>query len=158
VFYRNTATGDQHEWSNSTVPADSGPIRLHCNADGSTLSIDLTSDVPMTYGDTGGSGTYYDWSGSPVSTAEFNHTDDGEPSTFVAGDNATSRLLSRHYVALLGDDFSLNARSGTGGPGQGGGSQIDYGGSGGLLEYDTGGDTYITYLHISENEIEVEME
>lgn len=158
VFYRNTATGDQHEWVNSSVTADSGPIRLECNADSSTLSVDLTGNVPLTYGDTGGAGTYYDWSGTPATNAEFNHTEDGEPTAFVDGDEATSRLLSRHYIALMGDGFTLKARSGTGGPGRGGGAQINYGASGGTLEYDTGGSTYITYLHISENEIEIEME
>ena len=30
--------------------------------------------------------------------------------------------------------------------------------SGGTLEYDTGGASYITYLYISENDVEIEME
>lgn len=159
VFYRNTETGEQHEWSNSSVPADSGPIRLYCHSDGSTLSVDLTSSVQMTYGDTSSSGTYYDWSGSPVNDAWFNHTNqDGEDTKFEPTNQTTSNHLSRHYVALLGDDFTLQARSGTGGAGEGGGAQMDYGSSGGTLEYETGGNTYITYLHISENELEVEME
>lgn len=160
VFYRNTATGEQHEWSNTTVPAGTGPIRVECHDDGSsTLTVEMTSDVSMTYGDTTGDGTYYDWSGTPVSDAWFNHTgEDGEDTKFEPTNQTTSDHLSRHYFALFGDDFTLNAKSGTGGKSKGGGAQIDYGGSSGTLDYETGGDAYITYLHISENELVVEME
>ncbi|MFB6219981.1 MAG: hypothetical protein ABEH90_00960 [Halolamina sp.] len=157
VFYRNLNTGDQHEWNNQSMSADSGPIRLEC---GSTdeLIVNITSDVNATYEETSISdeGTYYDWSGSVASSATFGHSgDDGETTTFEPTNNTTSRHLARHYIALLGDDFTLNARTGTGARG---GSQIDYDSSGGTIDYETGGDTYITYLHVTENDIEVELE
>jgi len=159
MFYRNTNTGEQHEWNNTSLPADSGPTRLECTGDGSKLHIDVTSAQNLTYGDTSSDGTYYDWSGTVATNADFNHTgQDGEDTRFNAGESTTSRHLARHYVALLGDEFTLNARSGTGGPGQGGGAQIDFSSSGGTIEYDTGGQTYITYLHVTENEIEVGLE
>ena len=157
AFYRNTNTGEQHEWSNSSVPADSGPIRLDCT-DGATLVVDVTSSQPMTYGDTNSDGTNYDWSGSPTAEANFSHSDDGEPLPFTDGDQAASRLLARHYVALLGDDFTLNARSGTGKNSNGKGAKIDYAASGGTFDYESDGDSYITYLHISENNVTVEMQ
>jgi hypothetical protein len=156
VFYRNTDTGDQHEWYNNSVPATAGPIWLECLSDGSALHVEMTSDQPFTYGDTSAGETYFDWSGSPVSDADFNHADDGEPTTFNAGDETDSNHLSRHYIALLGNDFTLNARSATGGQGQG--AQINYDKSQGTLDYESGGSTYITYLHITENEIDVELE
>jgi hypothetical protein len=160
TFYRNTDTGVQHEWANTSSPADSGPIRLECPASGGAeLHIDITSSQPLTYGDTSGGGTYYDWSGSAASDADFNHTgQDGEDTRFNSGDSTTSRNLSRHYVALWGEEFTLYARSGTGGPGMGGGAQIDFSSSSGTMEYDTGDETYITFLHVTENDIEVELE
>ncbi|WP_449271570.1 DUF7308 domain-containing protein [Halolamina rubra] len=66
-------------------------------------------------------------------------------------------MLSRHYVAKLGDEFTVNAHGTTGG--NGGGVHLDHSESTGLLDYESGaGGTYITYLHVTENEIEVELE
>ncbi|MEF8857410.1 MAG: hypothetical protein V5A38_00575 [Halolamina sp.] len=178
VLYRNTATGEQHEWSNKSIRADSGPIRLECPGGGggggggppgmgggggppsmgAELHIDVTSSQPFTYGDISVDGTDYDWSGTPVSTANFNHTEDGEPSTFQPTNTTTSQHLARHYVALLGDDFTLYGLAGTGNNANGGGAQINYGESIGTLDYDTAGETYITYLHVTENDLEVELE
>jgi len=157
VFYRNTKTGGQHEWSNQSIPAGSGPIRLECGSDGSTLHVDFTSDQALTYGDTSVGESYYDWSATPVSNVTFDqHMEDDESVTYQSGNETTSRYLSRHYVALLGDSFSLKATSTTGGGG--GGAKINYVSSGGVLDYETSGESYITYLHISENDVEIEME
>jgi hypothetical protein len=158
VFYQNTATGVQHEWFNTSIPATTGPIRLECGADGSALHIGVTSSIAFEYGDSPVDGVRYEWDDSPVSDAEFNHTEDGEPMTFNAGDKTTSRHLGRHYIALMGPDFTVKARSGTGGNGNGKGAQVNYDDSGGVFDYDAGGDNYITYLHISENDVEIEME
>lgn len=163
TFYRNTTTGEEHIWSNESVTADSGPIRLECGPKKeATLIVGLTSDVPQRYAVAGeepaGAGTYYDWEGAgedgPIT---FSHSgQDGESITYNSGDNTTTRHLTRHYFALLGNDFRLNAQTGTGGRG---GPQIDVDQSGGNLDYDTGGGGYyITYLHITETEIRVELE
>jgi len=167
MFYRNTATGEQHEWRNTSIDADTGPIRLVEDDDETRLVVDLTagnatSGVNLTYVDTGPGESNYDWSGSPDENATFSHTDeDGEETTFDLGDDyrneTTTYHLVRHYFALMGDEFSLNARGTTGGGG--GGAHVDPDESGGTFDYESGsGGTYITYLHVTENEIEVELE
>lgn len=160
TLYRNTVTGEQHEWSNTSVTAGSGPIRLECGPGkkDATIYMDLTSGVNQEYGDVSvqSSATYFDWSGSAAASAAFSHTEDGEPTTFTASDETTTRHLTRHYFALLGDDFTLRAQTG---PGSKGKNTIDLDDSGGTLDYDSGsGDSYITYLHITENKVEVDLD
>lgn len=167
MFYRNTEENVQHEWKNTSIPIDSGPIRLEDRGGETHLIVNLTAGnathgVNMTYTEVTDPGeTYYDWSGSTAGNATFDHPDeDGERTTFVLGgspDETTTYHLSRHYIALMGDEFTINARSSTGG--KGGGAQLDLDASRGNLDYESGiGDTYITYLHITENEVEVELE
>ncbi|MFD1566941.1 DUF7289 family protein [Halolamina litorea] len=167
MFYRNTETGEQHEWVNDSMPIDSGPVRLVDTGGDTHLVVDLTAGsatngLNLTYRDTTAGESYYDWSGSPDGTATFGHSgSDGEPITFgtAAGDRdeATTYLLARHYIALMGDEFPLNARSSTGGNGNG--AQLDLDASRGTFDYESGaGGTYITYLHVTENGIEVELE
>ena len=164
MFYRN-GSGVQHEWSNDSIPAASGPVRVSCD-DGAELVVDLTAgDVTdgqeLTYGDGDTSQTNYGWNEPLASDVTFGHSEDTEPTTFGTdasdNDTATTYLLTRHYVALLGNDFTLNAYGQTGGGGKG--VKLDKGGSQGVFDYESGsGGTYITYLHVTENEIEVEFE
>lgn len=158
VFYKNTDTGAQHEWTNQSIDAQDDPIHVECGST-STLVVDITSSTSATYQETtiSDEGTFYDWSGSVAGSATFDHTgEDGETTTFepTNTNTTTSRHLSRHYVALMGDDFTLNSRTGTGARG---GSQIDISESGGTIDYETGGQAYITYLHITENNVTVEL-
>ena len=160
MFYRN-GSGVQHEWSNDSIPAASGPVRITCD-DGAQLVVDLTAGSvsdgqELTYGDGDTSETNYEWNEPVADNVTFGHNEDGEPATFDDGDRATTYLLSRHYVALLGDEFTVNAYGQTGGGG--GGAKLDKGDSTGVFDYESGsGGTYITYLHVTENEIEVELE
>jgi hypothetical protein len=163
TLYRNETSGATHVWSNESVSALSGPFRLDCGPDGgATIVANLTSDVPQTYDsvskEPSDDGTFYDWDvGSAAPEARFDHDGvDGESANFTAGDQHTTRNLTRHYFALLGDDFTLSAQTGTGNRG---GPQIDVDNSYGTLDYDAGaGGYYITYLHITENEVEVELD
>ncbi|MFW5937457.1 MAG: DUF7289 family protein [Halanaeroarchaeum sp.] len=165
MFYRDTDTGEQHEWVNDSIPADRGPVRLKDGGGGepAKLIVDLTSGdatdgLNLTYEDTSPGESNYDWSGEPAENATFGHEgDDGENTTFETDEEATTYHLSRHYVALLGDEFTLNAREGSTG-GDGKGAHVDPDASGGTFEYESGGGTYITYLHVTENGIEVELE
>lgn len=159
TFYRNESANEQHEWSNETIPAASGPIRMECGSgDNARVIVDLTANVSQTYGDVKVSkeGTYYDWKDQgPTESANFDqHSDDGEPTTFSSGDQTTTRHLTRHYFALLGNDFTLYAQAGTGSRG---GPQIAVDQSSGTLDYKSSGGNYITYLHITENKVEVKL-
>ncbi|MFC6735062.1 DUF7289 family protein [Halolamina salina] len=137
VTYANSSASQ--EWKNSSVPGSSGPIRLDCNGDDGTLVLDFTSSQSLEY------------QGSQNVT--FGHDDaPNEPRTFETGDSTTIDQLSNHYVALMGDDFTLSADL------KSSGSQLDKTASTGVIDYDTDGRKYIAYLHVTENEIEVELE
>lgn len=166
LFYRNTNTGEQHEWSADNIPIDTGPIRLEDTGDEVKLIVNLTAGnetdgVNLIYGDADPTGTSYNWTGTPPEETTFSgHGDDGEPITFNSStsDEATTYLLTRHYFAFFGDEFTIYAKSGTGGPGRGGGAHVDPDASRGVLDYESGGgSTYITYLHVTENGINVEL-
>jgi len=137
VTYENSSV--THEWENTSVTGSSGPIRLDCDGDDGTLVLDFTSDQRLTY------------QGSENVT--FGHDDaPDEPRTFESGDSTDIEQLSNHYVALLGDEFTLNADL------KSSGSQLDKTASTGVFDYETDGRKYIAYLHVTENEIEVELE
>jgi flagellin-like protein len=167
MFYRNDTSGQYHEWSNTSVPATSGPIRLECSSSPGSKTATLTMDLTagnvttgqnLTYDVSGTDPIQFDDSGTTADTVTFSHTgEDGEPLEFGDGgnDEATTYLLTRHYFALLGTQFELTAEQ----RGASGGSHIDKGDSTGVFDYESGGGgTYITYLHVTENEIEVELE
>ncbi|NHX36227.1 MULTISPECIES: DUF7289 family protein [Halolamina] len=162
MFYRNTETNEQHVWANKSVDADTGPVRIEESNGASRLVVDLTAGdatngLNLTYQDASPDGTELDWNQPFATDIDFNHTADGEPRTFVENDSATTYLLTRHYVAKLGDEFTVNAHGTTGG--SGGGVHLDHAASKGVLDYDPGaGGTYITYLHVTENEIQVELD
>ncbi|QKY19363.1 type IV pilin [Halolamina sp. CBA1230] len=168
LFYKNTRTDVQHEWSNNDIPINSGPIRV--SDDGKKLVINLTAGnathgTNLTYGDADSTGAQGDWenTGTHPNEISFNHDDDGETITFDVGDDhrdqATTYLLARHYIALLGDEFTIYGTDrGQGGSGSGKGTKIDTSASTGVLDYETSGRQYIAYLHVTENEIEVELE
>ena len=138
VTYENSTVS--HKWQNSSVSGSSGPIRLDCDGDDGTLVLDFTSNQHLTYED-------------PESeNVTFSHDVDGEPQTFEPGDSTTIEQLSNHYVALLGDEFTVSGEL------KSSGSQLDKTASTGVLDYETDGRKYIAYLHVTENEIEVELE
>lgn len=159
ILYENTETGERHEWANNTIPADSGPIRLE--DDRTKLVVNLTAgnrssgqELTLESVNPGNDDGDEVHSGNVT----FSHDgEDDEPTEFSIGDEgnneATTYLLARHYVSMLGDEFTLQARAE-----KPRGADIDYDDSGGVLNYESGsGGTYITYLHVTENSIEVEL-
>lgn len=160
VFYRDTNSGEQHEWLNTDVTADSGDIRLECDDKDASLIANYSGSTPLTYGNTSvqTSGTFYDWStGESTGSVTFSHAGyDDEPFTVTDGTTNTTNVLTRHYFAVLAPDFNLYAETGTGG---GGDPQLDQDASGGTFAYESGSEgTFITYLHITENEVRIEFE
>ncbi|ELZ26296.1 hypothetical protein C474_21406 [Halogeometricum pallidum JCM 14848] len=155
VYYRD-GTGGQHVWTNDSVPVESGPISLDCATE--TISVNYTSDLPLTYDGSGATGeTALTWDDPVDSSASFNHTGtDGENVTFVPGDRTTSRHLTRHYLSFFAPDFDLTTWHG---PGNSGKARLDVDESTGELEYETSsGSRYITFLHVTENNVTVELE
>ena len=66
------------------------------------------------------------------------------------------RILTRHYFAMFGPDFGLPVHHGLGGSGN---NRFNMANSGGVLRYDTTsrGGSCITYLHVTENNVTIEL-
>lgn len=69
--------------------------------------------------------------------------------TFDVGDTTTSHNVTNHYFALMGDEWDLQVDDGEN-------DGVEEGNSYGNIEY-PGSDRFITYLHVTENEIEVSL-
>ncbi|MFC6871911.1 DUF7289 family protein [Halobellus marinus] len=166
VYYYDDGTPEGvHRWSNDSIPSDSGDVQLDCTEDDDTvIRIDFTgTEQNLTYGGSNvGEETAIDWDDrNDSATAKpdpttFAHTDDdGENTTYTYGDKQNIRILTRHYFATFGPDFEIRVFHG---PGDRGTTQIDTSGSGGTLRYErASGGAYITYLHVTENNVSVEL-
>jgi flagellin-like protein len=159
----NDETG-QHVWSNTSIPADEGPVRLECHDKDTRLVVDYMSDVPMTMVGPDGPAvpdrTGLAWDGTNAAAVSFNHSgydEENETLTVDAADGfadtQTLGELNRHYLAMMGPSFELTVYHGGGNRG---GAQIDGGSSTGRLFYETtDGSEYITFLHVTENNVSV---
>lgn len=47
-FYRNTDAGVQHEWSNTSITAVSGPFWVECNGNTATIHANFTNSGGLT--------------------------------------------------------------------------------------------------------------
>jgi hypothetical protein len=166
VYYDDQSTSEGvHRWSNDSIPSDSGGVQLDCDDGDTVIRIDFTSsEQNLTYGESNvDEDTAIDWDERNESATEkpdptkFAHEgDDGENTTYHYDDEQTLRILTRHYFAMFGQEFKLRVDHG---PGDRGTTQIDTSGSGGVLRYDTvEGGSYITYLHVTENNVTVELD
>jgi hypothetical protein len=167
VYYGDESTDEGvHYWTNDSIPAASGPVRLTCEDDDPVLDIDFTSSTQnLTYQSVSfNEDTEIDWNKRNESATEkpdpitFSHSgDDDDGSTeYGYGDEQNLRILTRHYFAMLGPEFDLRV---THGPGDSGTARIDRTDSGGVLRYDrVDGGSYITYLHVTENNVSVELD
>ncbi|RDI70820.1 DUF7289 family protein [Halopelagius longus] len=157
VLYDDPDDGKpKHAWVNDSIPADSGPIRLECDGKDTRIVVDyLTDDTTLRMGDPSlPSKTGLAWDDPSASSASFNHSGyDGENKTHTTGNSETVGNLSRHYLTEMGSDFKLKVYHGGGSSGT---AHVDGSGSSGALYYDTStGSRYITYLHVTENNVSV---
>ena len=166
IYYHDSGTAEGvHRWSNDSIPSDSGAVQLACDDGDTVIEVDFTSEEQtFTYGESNiDDETAFDWDERNESATEsadpttFAHgaDDDNEPTEYDSGDTQELRILTRHYFALFGTDFDLRVSHG---PGDRGTTQIDTSASGGSLQYESAsGSTYITYLHVTENNVTVEL-
>jgi hypothetical protein len=156
-YYESGGTSAHEEWQNTSVNVGSNDdFTVDCSS--TELTIDLLSDTPLEYGDlqiTGSDNKWYygpeiDSRSVPASTSTFDRhgPDTGQ---YTSGGTEELGVLVNHYLELLGPQFELEVTDGPGGS-----SRIDEGASSGRLEFETGGDgRFITFLHITENRINV---
>jgi flagellin-like protein len=158
VLYDDPDDGKpKHAWVNDDIPADSGPIRLECDGKDTRIVMDymtntttLEMDDPSLPANTG-----LVWQDPSATSASFEHTgEDGEDKSFTTGNSETVGNLTRHYLAEMGPDFKLRVYHGGGSSGT---AHVDESASAGSLFYDTNaGSRYITYLHVTENNVSVD--
>jgi len=165
VYYTNGTVS--HEWENSSVPHDSGDIRVVCSDldgdgdDESRIDVDLTGGTIMQYKEISGTGASkwkLDPSGSAAPTATWDEhagTVPYEEVTYVKG-SGDQRMtdITNHYLALMGPNYNLEVSETS--PS---GKRVDESESYGEMTYTRGtGGGYITYLHVTENEIEIQLD
>jgi hypothetical protein len=175
VYYHNTSTNEHEEWQTDSL--DSSSPAVTCTASGITL--DLTSDASdIEYTEiqgTTGSGTKFCFGSDIRSTTADNTTltehavDPGSNVYFDSTDGDTDEkslnFTVNHYLSRLGTDYSLIVKDAQGnfcpsgsGSSSGGSDSIDEGASDGVLRYqEATGSEYIAFLHVTENEIDVDV-
>jgi flagellin-like protein len=157
VYYYDDSADEHEMWT--------APIEMTCadhDGDGQVdarLNLDLTNTSIMASPGSGGKVRYYGVEGS-YRDPDF---DDGIPGetdeTYGTSDSESLYNVTNHYFALMGDEFTLEVHDQTGGDGALCYSNKDPNceASGGRLDYD-GNNRVVTYLHITENRIEVSLD
>ena len=160
IYYHDESTTEGvHRWTNDEISSVSGPIQLACDGRNPVLQMDLTnSNQNLTYGSSSvGEDTTINWedldddSGTdPITFAHDGDEDDGG-TTYSDEDEENLRVLTRHYFATFDSDFDIRAQNNRN-------THVNVANSGGILRYDTGGrGSYVTYLHVTENNVTVEL-
>lgn len=80
---------------------------------------------------------------------EHEDTVEWEPKTYTSGDTETSGRLLNHYFGLISPDFDLTVDDKNS-------NTVSEDASTGTIEYQ-GSDQYVTFLHITENGIEIDI-
>ncbi|XVH30980.1 DUF7289 family protein [Haloferacaceae archaeon DSL9] len=174
AYYRDR-DGDEgiHHWRNDDVSLHDGAIRLDCDREDPALVADFTDNTPMTFASGGmpnDRATALDWSGETATAAGLADERTGETATAAGlADERTGEtirvsedtnevqelgFLTVHYLAQLAPEYELTVHHG---PGNRGSAHLDTNRSRLTFEYESGGNRYLTYLHITENEIRVEL-
>ena len=162
VYYSDESNGLYEGWQNQSVnagdPGSDEDFVVDCENE--TLTMNLRGDTNMSYGriDTTGSDNKWHFGPEikegtvPGTTFDQHYVDD--ETEYVTDDEESLEFLMDHYFGLLSPNFDLTVADGPGGS-----SRVDEGGSYGELQYvQTTDSRYITYLHITENEVRVEFE
>ena len=172
LYYYNGSTGEVREWQNSSIdPTDSASaFDIDCSTQ--ELEVDFTNtETNLTYKDIDLTGSNNKWcfgdhiddrpADSPIDPG-MHGEDSGYSFDKTTGDNATMKWVVNHYMSRKGFDYELTVKDGPGNseclsPGGGrGSSRVDEDVSFGTLRYDeASGAQYITYLHVTDNEVNV---
>lgn len=129
------------------------------NGDGNDevyMELRLSGTTLMTNSDVGGNLVHYNTGGSTRDTtptfnqhpgATLPHAGANETYTYADGDQEELGTLMSHYLALMGPSFELRVDDKNS-------NTVNEGASFGTIDYPPGG-RYVTYLHISENHVNV---
>ncbi|KTG12604.1 DUF7289 family protein [Haloferax profundi] len=164
-IYYSDASGTYQGWQKTDIDptAPNAAVQVDCDTDPATLTVDFTNNsTKLEYGAISKTGNKNKWyfgddidssSVRPSVTFDQHAADDGTTYTAGDGDEVTLYNLTNHYMALMAPSFKLSVTDGPGGS-----SRIDEGASSGDLDYEQAdGGRYITFLHVTENRVRVEV-
>jgi hypothetical protein len=164
VYYRHNSSAPSEEWERvlSDPHVQSRPIHVDCSSGAPRLDADLTSSFAMEYTDIDIKGSDNKWHfGNQIKDQEVpdellfdQHADDHADEYDAGSDSEELDFLVNHYFSRLGPDFQLTVDAGPGGSQ----NRVSEEASSGVLMYDTiDGEEFIQFLHITENEVRVEL-
>ena len=153
VYYSDDGHRSYQGWT--------GNATVECDGSGHEIALDLADNSSaLTYGPIGRSDLthYTDDIGTLATGTLAGHPDAAghdDDRTYDATGSDTERVdfVVAHYFAELGPAFDLETEDQQ----SGGAAGVDEGNSGGVIEY-AGGDRVVTYLHVTDNGIEVRFE
>ncbi|WP_411963071.1 hypothetical protein [Haloferax sp. YSMS24] len=159
IYYSNSS-GSYQGWQNSNIDPDDADsmAQVDCTTDPATMSINFTHDgTNMTYGAIEMGGSDNKWYFGPEikennanASANFTHDAD-RVDPYETDDNESLKVVTNHYMSTLSPRFELTVTDGPGGS-----ERVNEQASGGNLDYtQADGSKYITFLHITENRVEV---
>jgi hypothetical protein len=174
LYYYNASTGEVREWQNASItPGPGTAVQVDCSSQ--ELDINFTdTDTTLAYGDIDTSGSDNKWCfgthianrDSPEEVTLDQHPSVDGPITVneTEGDTATMNYTVNHYVSRMGMEFDLTVKDGPGNseclsPGNGqGSSRVDESASFGRFTFEeTTAARFITYLHVTENRVRIEL-
>jgi len=177
IAYYFNSPSEYQEWETDWLDPSAGTDDAYeCTSSGGSeeLSFNLTSrNVQATYEDVSVSGQASGkWcfdvnQDSPNDPADIDqHSQD--PGTINTGHTETLNFTTNHYLSRMGTNYDLKVQDSQGSSppecdaqsnGNGGSNMVEEGASVGVLEYtEASGAEFITYLHITENEIDVDFD
>jgi hypothetical protein len=157
-YYNDTGpTTVEEEWQNTDLSGSD--YSVDC-ADG-TLSLDLIpASSSMVYDDISLTGSDNKWMLGPeisdhtVSGPTTSFDDGADTGNYTVGDSENMGFLINHYLNKLAPSYDLRVTDGPGGS-----SRVNEGSSFGTLNYGlTTGDQYLTFLHVTENSIDIDID
>jgi hypothetical protein len=176
IAYYFNGPSEYQEWQTGWLDPSAGTDDAYeCTSTGGDeeLEFNLTSrNVQATYEDVTKSGNAGKWcfdvdQDSPDDPADIDqHPED--PGTTNIGDSQNLNFTTNHYLSRMGTNYDLKVQDSQGSSppacdaysnGNGGSNMVEEGASVGVLEYtEATGAEFITYLHITENEVDVDFD
>ena len=147
IYYSDDYGETYHGWNATDA------VEVTCDADGDPMLVMEFTDasVDLTYGDLSGNLAKFNPSGGARSSVSFDRFDGDTGWTYTHGSTESLAVVVNHYFGRIGPTFELKSSSANGG------NNVDVGRSeGNNIVYQ--GNDVITFLHISENQINVEFE
>jgi hypothetical protein len=164
LYYRHNSSAPSEEWERVlSDPSDqSKAIHVDCSSGAPRLDADLTSEFDMEYRNIDIKGSDNKWHyGNQIKDQDIpdeltfdQHAEDHADEYDEGSDDEEIGFLINHYFSRMGPDFELTVDAGPGGSQ----NRVSEEASSGVLLYDTiDGEEFIQFLHITENEVRVEL-